>query len=208
MASSKDSKEPNKLPLKKRSSFPPPAGGPIQWVVVQLTALGEREKNIQLIIRAAHQILGRKDLKVFVPAIDQRARDDSLTTWYSEGYIFVQHMSGVSYHKMADTNYFSAVLSTMSVVGGERKRMYSLLTDKDLSHMRHGMQDLKTTAAKYRVDQKIKIIKGSYKGLPGKIASVYDDGENVQVFVPLRSIKDSGGLLMDFPASYIQRDDS
>jgi transcription antitermination factor NusG len=176
-------------------------------VVVQLTALGEREKNIQLIIRSAHQILARNDLDVFVPAINQKGIDDSLTTWYSEGYVFVQYEPGVSYHKLAETNYFNMVLSSLSSVNGEKKRVYSLLTDKDLSHMRNGMQDLKVTASRFKEDQRVKITKGSYKGLPGRVAMIYDDGEKVQVFVNLRSIK-GGGIFMDFPASYLQKDDT
>jgi transcription antitermination factor NusG len=185
-----------------------PSSSPIhQWVVVQLTALGEREKNLQLIIRSAHQILKRHDLDVFVPAINQKGLDDSLTTWYSEGYVFIHYDPQVSYHKLAETNYFSSVLSTIAQSNGEKKRSYSLLTDKDLAHMRNGMQDLKTTAAKFKEDQKVKITKGSYKGLPGRVSMIYDDGEKVQVFVNLRSIK-GGGLFMDFPASYLQKDDS
>jgi transcription antitermination factor NusG len=177
-----------------------------QWVVIQLTALGEREKNIQLIIRSARQILGRSDIDVFVPAINQKGIDDSLTTWYSEGYVFVRHEPAVSYHKLAETNYFSAVLSTMSVSNGEKKRVYSLLTDKDLAHMRHGMYDLKINSSKFKNDQKVKITKGSYKDMPGRIAQIYDDGEKVQVFVSLPSIR-GGGIFMDFPASYLQKDD-
>ncbi len=203
MASSKGSKVKN-----KKASIPPAAPPPVsQWVVVQLTALGEREKNIQLIIRSAHQILARNDLDVFVPAINQKGIDDSLTTWYSEGYVFVQYEPGVSYHKLAETNYFNMVLSSLSSVNGEKKRVYSLLTDKDLSHMRNGMQDLKVTASRFKEDQRVKITKGSYKGLPGRVAMIYDDGEKVQVFVNLRSIK-GGGIFMDFPASYLQKDDT
>jgi transcription antitermination factor NusG len=203
VASSKGSKVKN-----KKASIPPAAPPPVsQWVVVQLTALGEREKNIQLIIRSAHQILARNDLDVFVPAINQKGIDDSLTTWYSEGYVFVQYEPGVSYHKLAETNYFNMVLSSLSSVNGEKKRVYSLLTDKDLSHMRNGMQDLKVTASRFKEDQRVKITKGSYKGLPGRVAMIYDDGEKVQVFVNLRSIK-GGGIFMDFPASYLQKDDT
>lgn len=206
MASFKGSK--TKPIPKKRVSIPPPSTTPSQWVVVQLTSLGEREKNIQLIVRSARQIISRKDLEVFVPAINQKGLDDSLTTWYSEGYVFIQYEPGVGYHKLGETTYFSSVLSSMSQVNGEKKRIYSLLTDKELSHMRTGMHDLKVTASRFKIDQKVKIIKGSYRGLPGKVAFLYDDGDKVQVFVPLRSIKETGGLLMDFHASYLQKDDS
>ena len=94
----------------------------------------------------------------------------------------------------------------MTNFNGERKREYSLLSDKDLKHMRNGMQELKVTASRFKIDQPVRITKGSYKGLPGKISLIYDDGEKVQVFVQLKSIK-GGGLFMDFPASYVQKND-
>lgn len=203
MGSSKGLKA--KIKQEKKASLTP---APIhQWVVVQLTALGEREKNIQLIIRAVHQLLRRNDLDVFVPAINQKGLDDSLTTWFSEGYVFVRYEPGVSYQKLAETNYFSTVLSTMNSSNGEKKRIYSLLSDKELAHMRNGMQDLKVAASRFKEDEKVKITKGSYKGLPGRVALIYENGEKIQVFVHLRSIK-GGGLFMDFPASYLQKDDS
>jgi len=172
-----------------------------QWVVVQLTPVGEREKNIQSIIRSARQILKQKDIEVFIPAINQKGQDDSLTTWYSDGYIFIKYIPTVSYHKLAETNYFASVLSTVAQVNREKKRVYSLLNDKDLAPMRTGMQDLKTTSSRFKEDQEVKIIKGNYKDMPGKISLIYDGGEKVQVFVHLKSIK-GGGVFMDFPASY------
>jgi transcription antitermination factor NusG len=175
-----------------------------QWVVVQLTPVGEREKNLQLIIRSARQILKNKDIEVFVPAINQKGQDDSLTTWFSEGYVFIKYYPDIGYHKLSETNYFSSVLSTMTQVNREKKRMYSLLSDKDLAPMRTGMQDLKTVSSKFREDQEVKITKGNYKDMPGTIAQIYEGGEKIQVFVHLKSIK-GGGIFMDFPASYLQK---
>ncbi len=174
------------------------APDPSKWVVVQLTPLGEREKNLAQIKRSVKQILGI-ELDVFVPAINQKVRDESLTTWFSEGYVFVKYVPSVSYHKLAETNYFNAVLSSMSNVNGERKRVYSLLDDKELAPMRVGMQDLKV--GEFVVEQDVKIVKGTYKGLPAKVSMVYEGGENVQVYFHLRSKK----LFMDFPSSYLQK---
>ncbi len=190
MASSKDSG--------KKTSAPVP--DPSKWVVVQLTPLGEREKNIALIRRSVKSILGI-ELDVFVPAISQKdVENGALTTWFSEGYVFVKYVPTVSYHKLSETNYFNTVLSSMSNVNGERKRIYSLLDDKELAPMRVGMQDLKTER-EFEVEQDVKIVKGTYKGLPAKISMVYEDREKVQVYVHLRSKK----MFIDFPSSYIQK---
>jgi len=183
---------------------PPPAAAPsvTKWVVVQLTALGEREKNIHLIERAAQQILKRKDLTVFVPAISQKARDESLTTWYSNGYVFVRYMDNVHYNALQDTAYFSDVLSKTGVVGGVRKTVYSVLEDKDLDSMRSGMKSMRVMKVGSLVEENIvKVIKGNYKNLIGKVSMVYEGNENVQVYVDLRSKK----VFMDFPSSYLEK---
>jgi transcription antitermination factor NusG len=175
-----------------------------KWVVVQLTSLGEREKNISLIERSVRQILRHKEIIVFVPAISQKGQKDSLTTWYSDGYIFVQFIDGVPYHALQDTPYFSSVLSKNSVVSGSRKLVYSLLDDKDLDTIRIGMKALPTTSmksGKFSLDDRVKIVKGNYKNLVGKISCIYEGNENVQVYVDLRSKK----TFMDFPASYLEK---
>lgn len=201
MVSFKDSKAPS-----KGTKSTPPSLGPARWVVVQLTPLGEREKNLVLIERSVHHLLSRK-LEVFVPAINQKGQDDSLTTWYSDGYIFIKFDEGVGYHKLSETNYFSSVLSSISNVNGERKRIYSLLSDKDLSSMRNGMDALKKTGGhdrQFKEEQEVKIVKGNLRNLSGKISMVYDNAEKVQVFVRLRSIN-GGGIFLDFPTSYLQK---
>ena len=190
------------IPKKKDDSTEP-----TKWVVVQLTSVGEREKNIQTIVRSVHQILRRNDIEVFVPAINQKGQDDSLTTWYEDGYIFIKFDPTIAYHKLSETNYFSNVLSTIKHVDGEKRRVYSILTDKDLTGMRSGMQELKTTSSKFKKDQEVKIMKGNFRDLLGKVSAIYEDGEKVQVFVKLASIN-GGGIFLDFPASYLTKIES
>jgi len=173
-----------------------------KWVVIQLTSLGEREKNLHLIERAVHQILKRKDLAVFVPAISQKARDESLTTWYSNGYVFVRFADDVVYNALQDTAYFSNVLSKTATASGTRKIVYSLLDDKDLDPMRSGMKTMRVMRAGDLVeDNVVKVVKGNYKNLIGKVSMVYEGNENVQVYVDLRSKK----VFMDFPSSYLEK---
>jgi transcription antitermination factor NusG len=174
----------------------PPA--PPKWVIVQLTPLGEREKNLALIVRSAQRILG-KTLDVFVPAVSQKVRDESQTMFYMDGYVFVRHEEGVNYLKLADTTYFNCVLSQTSVVNGERRKIYSLLNDKDIAPMRVGMQGLKLGV--YKEGQKVKITKGNFKNLQAEISYVHEDGEHAQVYVKLRSKP----ILMDFPVSYFKK---
>lgn len=198
MALSKGSKKRTKA---AKGAPPPVLVLSTKWVVVQLTQLGEREKNISLIVRAVHQILKRRELEVFVPAISQKGLDDSLTTWYSDGYVFVRFSDGIVYNSLQETTYFSTVLSKSAFVDGARKTVYSLLDDKDLDPMRVGMKVMKIGG--FSEDNRVKVVKGSYKNLTGKISCVYDGGEVVQVCLSLRSKP----MFMDFPASYLEKVD-
>lgn len=200
MVSSKDSKKRNKRERNKHNRLHT-AGHtePAKWVVVQLTAIGEREKNISLIEKSARQILKRSDIPVFVPAISQKVRDESLTTWYSDGYVFIRYEDGVPYSLLQDTTYFANVLAKPTIVNGSKKLVYSLLDDKDLDPMRTGMEFMKVS--RFSEDDRVKIVKGNFKNLTGKVSCVYDGEENVQVFVKLRSKE----MFIDFPASYLEK---
>ena len=168
----------------------------IKWVVIQLTSTGEREKNLALIERMAHRILGRK-VDIFIPAVSQKVRDESQTMFYMDGYIFARFEEGVSYLKLQETTYFNMVLTRP--LSGSRSRSFHLLDDKELAPMRVGMQAMKLGA--FAKDDKVRIIKGNYKNLIAEVCLLHDDGEHVQVYVDLRSKK----LLMDFPISYVKK---
>jgi transcription antitermination factor NusG len=173
----------------------------VKWVCVELTSDGERERNIDSIIKSVRQILSNNNMKVFVPAISQRVRDESSTTVFLTGYIFVEYIEGVRYLKLQDTRYFHSVLKTVSGSGTKRKNLYSLLNDKQLDPMRDGVKNLKI--AELSVGDTVKVVKGKYKNLVGEVIEVYDD-QNVQIKVVLVS-KQSGSILIDYPSSYLSR---
>lgn len=170
-----------------------------KWVIVQLSPMGEREKNLEMLKRAANKLLGRP-VDVFVPAISQKVREESQTLFYMDGYVFVEFFDGIAYNRLQDTQYFNCVL-TQSSSSGDRRKIYSLLDDRELAPMRKGMQELKIVPFEDR--QKVRIIQGNYKNLIAEVSFVHEGGETVQVYVNMRSKK----VLMDFPASYLQKTD-
>jgi transcription antitermination factor NusG len=164
--------------------------------VVQLTSLGEREKNIDTIARAVRRILG--DVEVFVPAFIQKVREESHTMVYMDGYVFVRFAEGVNYLKLQETTYFKCVLCTPGAGG---KRTYHLLDNFVLDKMRDGVKSLKTQTADYDISQDVRITKGTLKGLRGKVISVYEDGKKILVHVPL----DSKPVLIEFPPTHLEK---
>ncbi len=184
------------MPAKRstaRKLAPTPAPAPTpQWVVVQLTSTGEKEKNLELIRRSARRMLG--DVMVFIPAATQKVRNESHTTFYLDGYIFIQYRDGLNYLKLQDTTYFRTVLCT--VRGG--KKTYCLLDNAAMDNMVDGVNKLKTKGS-FSPGQSVKIVQGGFKGLRGVVNMVYEDGGKVQVHVPLASKP----MLVEFPPNFL-----
>lgn len=174
-----------------------PAGPPPKWVVVQLTSLGEKEKNIDVITRSVRRILG--DVEVFIPAYSQKVRNESHTMFYMDGYIFVRHRVEVNYMKLQETMYFKSVICAFA----HGKKTYALLDDFVLDKMRDGVKSMKTQGS-FQKDMDVKIVQGELKGLKGKVNLVYENGEKIQVFVPLTSKP----ILIEFPSNFLERIDS
>ena len=161
------------------------------WVIVQLSPLGEREKDLRLLSKSVCHILGRT-IDVFVPAVSQAARGDSVTTFYMDGYIFVRHMPGVPYSNLADTPYFSSVLTGP---GGK----FALLKDEALDSMRDGMDQLQSV--RLVEGDSVRVVEGKYKNLTGRISCTYEDSKVVQLSFEKRSKK----MLIDFPVTYLKK---
>jgi transcription antitermination factor NusG len=160
-----------------------------KWVVVQLSSSAEKEKNISIFQRSVKRYLG-KDLLVFVPAANLSARDDNHVMYYMDGYIFVEYQEGVNYNKLNETTYFMYVLS-------HPKTGVCLINDSEIDVMRKGMEVMKV--GKFSKNDEVKVIRGSFKNLTGKISEVYEGGEFVQIDVGLLSKP----LLIDYPANYL-----
>jgi hypothetical protein len=177
-------------------------GGPRQWVIVQLTPTGEREERISVLSNSVNRILKHK-LEVFIPAISQTAREDSHTIAFMEGYIFVEYREDVPYLRLNETTFFSTVLCN-SQRGGDRSPRYSLLDDTQLNPLREGMDNLKY--GDFCIGDAVKVIKGSYKNLRGRVTSIMEDGDRGQIVQITRDLL-SKPLLLAFPITYLEKID-
>jgi transcription antitermination factor NusG len=165
--------------------------------VVQLTSLGEREKNIDIITRAVRRILGEID--VFVPAVVQKVREESHTMVYMDGYVFVKFVEGVNYLKLQETTFFKCVLCTP---GSNGRKTYHLLDNFVLDKMRDGVKGLKTSSVTFSNGQDVKVTKGTYKDLRGKVIDSYADGTKVQVHLYQLLSKP---VIIEFPPGHLEK---
>lgn len=170
-----------------------------KWVVVGLSTVGEKESDIDTIVRVVHRLLGKK-LDVFVPAISQKSLGDSQTMFYMDGYVFIKYEENIPYVKLQDTTYFGQVLCASDPKTG--RHTYSLVDDCVLNKMRSDMKGISQCG--FSVGDRVKIIKGEHKDLIGVVSVIYEDNQTVQVSADhLRSKK----LLMDFPSTFLKRKD-
>lgn len=163
-----------------------------KWVAVQLSALGEREKNPVNIENLIHRCLG-KTVETFIPSVSLKRQDESQTLCYMEGYIFVGYHDGIDYLRLLNIPLFKDVLHTIrsGVV------TYNLIENAVLNPVRDGIENMQH--AEFKIDTPVRISKGTFKNLLGTVSQVYD-ANTVQVFVNLKSKQ----MLIDFPASYLE----
>ena len=160
-----------------------------KWVVVQLSPSAEKEKNLSVFQRSVKRYL-KKDLEVFVPAANLAAREDNHVMFYMDGYIFIEYADGVDYSKLNETVYFANVLT-------QGRSGVCCINDSEIQIMRKGVESMKV--GKFAKNDEVKVLKGSFKNLTGRVSEVYDGGEFVQIDVGLLSKP----LLIDYPANYL-----
>jgi len=167
-----------------------------RWVVVQLTSLAEREKNIKIIERFAKRVLGNH-IEIYVPALSERVRDEEETIFYMEGYVFIKFDEDIDFSKLNDTPIFKGALCTRNKDG---QMAYNTIEDKILRPVRKGVKELNRSP--FKLGDQVKVVKGTYKNLPGKIVIIYEDHERVQIDASMRSKP----LLIDFPCSFLEKE--
>lgn len=169
-----------------------------KWVIVELSTVGEKEKDLVVLKKSVKRILG--DLDVFIPAISESVRGERHTMFYMDGYIFVEYKQNVNYSKVNDTTYFRTVIYNPPVHGvrGSRKTFHTM-DDSSLDPIRKGSEQMKF--GNFQVGDIVKVTKGTFKNLEGKISEIYESKETAQIFVDLRSRQS----FIDFPLSHLEK---
>lgn len=173
-----------------------------KWVVVELSPQGDKETDLDAIKDSARRILRRQDVQIFIPAVSQGTKkSETHTTFYMNGYVFIEYKEDINYLKLRETSLFQDVLCTYSRTSrfGKRTPSYSLLKDRELDPMRSGMETLKKCT--FSVGDKVRVTTGSFKNLPGEIISIRDDGQAVQISTDLASKP----MILSFPTTYLEK---
>jgi transcription antitermination factor NusG len=190
----------NSQPSSRSVDLPPAPSSisePRKWVAVELTSLGEKEKQVNIFAAAVKKLLGRP-LEVFVPAISQSGIEATFTTFYMDGYVFIEYVVGVNYLRLRETAYFREVLCGPGSRHSGPK--YSLIEDKDLNPVRSGMDALKKKP--FSVGDPVMVTQGFYRNLRGTVSLVYEDSDKIQIHI---NQLDSKPLMMEFPNTCIEK---
>jgi transcription antitermination factor NusG len=166
-------------------------------VVVELSSLGEKEENVSVLAASVRRIVG-KPVEVFVPAVSQKGVGEFNTTFYMDGYAFVEFKPDINYLKLRETTYFRDVLCASGSKNTDPK--YSLIDDKELNPVRAGMDEFKKRP--FEVGDPVVVVQGFHKNLRGLVSLIYEEDDRVQINI---SHLDSKRLLMDFPMTFLEK---
>lgn len=149
----------------------------VEWVVVELTPHGEKEKP-KMLQHAASKILGA--CEVYVPAVETQIGDDRSIHYLMPGYAFVRKdLPERAYRKLEDTRLFQAVLKN----GGAKT-----ISTVPASYIEELKEKLRAEVNQgIGVGDIVLICSGPYKNIEASVITEIPEERSVQVHIELRS---------------------
>jgi len=152
------------------------------WIVLELTNLGEQkilENKLEEIIKS---LLGFKEIEIFIPTITYTRGNKNVALHLMEGYIFISSCLDEDYYfQLEQTPYINKVMTTDN---HKKMRQLSVVEDHIVQTMKMDLRKLITSTIV--VGDSIIIVRGNYKNLEGKVFDVYGDYAEVEII--LRSV--------------------
>jgi len=156
----------------------------INWVVLELTRLGEQRVEDGTLVEALTEALDAPDHPVFIPAATYIRDNHRITLHLMEGYVFVATglAEGCYFALERDCPYVRKVLSSTDSHGGS---VLQVIGHRDIQEM---CDRLKTeVSADIDEGMRVRITEGKYRGLIGDVSDVL--GEDAFVHIRLRSFE-------------------
>lgn len=134
-----------------------------QWVILELSHLGEKENPKDLVTLLQGDI-GDKEVDIFVPSTSFHRRDNWVTICLMEGYIFIRGgLSAGFYFNLEDSAYIQRVLTRDEPHG----RFLVYVPDSEVEDLKERLRT--QTLRDFGEGDKIEIIEGAYESLEGTV---------------------------------------
>lgn len=165
------------------------------WAALELNSRGESEKDIPSMLETIRKALNRPKLEIFVPIYYKSEEFFEKNVAFFDGYFFIKHEEGLSYHKLNETKYFQGVVAHPAT------KEVQLISDKDVKKIQVKFEDVIKKKSNFKRGHFVTIMDGLYKGLDGKIKKIYKTTQtciieitslksrNIEISAPLVSIE-------------------
>ena len=155
------------------------------WVAVELTRAGELKVEDGTLAATLLRDLGvEPDHPIFIPSKTYNKGGRTITVHLMEGYCFLASgLPEVDYFKLERKPYVASVISTRS--GPHGMRVLSVVTDREVRRLRRQLQA--QLASDIEEGNRVKVLRGKFKGLEGEVLSLLDK-KHAWVKFQLRSL--------------------
>jgi len=169
----------------------------LTWVAIELSWQGERLVSEGTLEEVLRRDLGIEDTHpVFIPATTYVKNGKTITIHLMEGYVFVGNgLDEVRYFALEQQFYVHSVMSASG--GPHRIRVLSVLPNSDIQNLRNQLHAQQ--AADIEVDTWVRVVRGKFRGLEGKVLRL-DGDKHAYVDFRLRSLH----RITPLPRAYLE----
>lgn len=167
-----------------------------QWVILELTRFGEKEKPEDLISLIRGET-GISDLEIFVPSTSFSRRDNWVTICLMEGYIFMEGGRPAGfYFDLEEIPYLSRVLTRDERTG----RYIVYVPDEEVVKLQTRLRD--QTLRDFGEGDTVEIIEGAYESLEGTVIDFNPQTKNA--FIRIHELV-SLDTVVELPLQFLRK---
>ncbi len=157
----------------------------LTWIAIELSRQGELKVEDCTLASSFRRDLDVQDeFPVFIPSTSYIKNGRTFTVHLMEGYAFVgTGLPEYRYFALEKLAYVTSVMSAQS--GPHRMRALHVLPNREIEKLRRKLSE--QLAADIEVDAWVKVVRGKFKGLEGRVLRIHDD-QHAWVAFELRSL--------------------
>lgn len=157
----------------------------LTWIAIELSRQGELKVEDGTLADSFRRELDVvPEFPVFIPSTTYIKLGRTMTVHLMEGYAFVATgLPEYRYFALEKLNYVASVMSAQS--GPHKMRVLHVLPNREIEKLRRKLSE--QLAADITVDSWVKVVRGKFKGLEGRVLRIHDDQHAYVAFV-LRSL--------------------
>lgn len=149
------------------------------WYIVELSWLGEKIDNVDDIVFSIQKL--EPTIEVWIPAFSFTEKRKTEKIVFFPGYIFIEDTINID--RLRDIVSKVEFLYRLLLNGKD----FARITDNEINDLKRKFKD--NLKNKFKVGQKVLVVKGCWKNLDGQITSINEEDESVTILIQMRSVE-------------------